>query len=195
MAQGSPGSSGKPLGATINRGDGKRYTRRMTQRLWAPWRLAYIERPGPKKGGCIFVDLPAEEDDEKNLILYRGLKAFVILNAYPYTNGHLMIAAYRHTSNMTELEDDELLEVQRLIRDSVRWLERAYRPEGFNIGANLGKAAGAGIEEHLHWHVVPRWVGDTNFMTVTGEARVLAQSLEDSYARLKAVVDEEVGIG
>ncbi|MGI8922828.1 MAG: HIT family protein [Fimbriimonadales bacterium] len=167
----------------------------MTQRLWAPWRLAYIEKPGPKEGGCIFVDLPAEQDDEKNLILFRGAKAFVILNAYPYTNGHLMIAAYRHTSNMEDLEDEELLEVQALIRDSVRWLEKAYRPEGFNIGANLGKAAGAGIEEHLHWHVVPRWVGDTNFMTVTGEARVLAQSLEDSYTRLKAVVDQEVGIG
>ncbi|HET6644755.1 MAG TPA: HIT domain-containing protein [Fimbriimonadales bacterium] len=163
----------------------------MSERLWAPWRLEYIEMPGEKGEGCIFVDLPAEEDDAKNLILYRGKTAFVILNAFPYTNGHLMVAPYKHTNEMAELADDEMLEIQQLIRDGVRWLTKAYGPEGFNIGANLGKAAGAGIADHLHWHVVPRWAGDTNFMPVTGGVRVLPQSLPESYARLRAVIEAE----
>ena len=163
----------------------------MSERLWAPWRLEYIEMPGEKGSGCIFVDLPAEEDDVKNLILFRGKRAFVMLNAFPYTNGHLMVAPYKHTNAMADLADDEMLEIQQLIRDGVRWLTNAYGPEGFNIGANFGKAAGAGIADHLHWHVVPRWVGDTNFMSVTGDVRVLPQSLQESYARLRAVIEAE----
>lgn len=163
----------------------------MSERLWAPWRLEYIEMPGEKGEGCIFVDLPLEEDDAKNLILYRGKTAFVILNAFPYTNGHLMVAPYKHTKDMADLSNEEMLEIQQLIRDGVRWLTKAYGPEGFNIGANLGKAAGAGIADHLHWHVVPRWAGDTNFMPVTGGVRVLPQSLPESYARLRAVIEAE----
>lgn len=161
------------------------------ERLWAPWRFEYIKSARSGGDECIFVDLPAQEDDRKNLILFRGRTAFVIMNAFPYNNGHLIVAPYKHTSEISELDDEELLEIQTLIRDCVRWLNKAYHPEGFNIGANLGRAAGAGIEGHLHWHVVPRWAGDTNFMPVVGEVRVLPQSLEDSYDAIKTVIMSE----
>ncbi len=160
-------------------------------RLWAPWRYAYIKAAKDGGGECIFVDLPAESDDRKNLIIFRGTTAFVIMNAFPYNNGHLMVAPYKHTSDMADLDDSELLEVQQLVRDCIRWLSAAYHPEGFNVGANLGRAAGAGIEDHLHWHIVPRWSGDTNFMPVVGEVRVLPQSLEESYDAIKTVIDSE----
>lgn len=161
----------------------------MAERLWAPWRLKYVEteagskRPG---SGCIFVDLPAEDNDRENLILHRGRTAFVILNRFPYTNGHLMVAPYRHTADLQELSDDELLEINQLVTACVRWITAAYRPQGFNIGVNLGVAGGAGIPDHVHWHIVPRWSGDTNFMTTVGDVRVLPQSLEESYDRLLA---------
>lgn len=167
---------------------------RMTERLWAPWRLSYIEKKdGPS--GCIFVDLPAENRDRENLILYRGRTAFVMLNRYPYCNGHLMIAPYKHTAELADLDDEELLEISRLLVRSVAWLRHAYRPEGFNIGLNLGRAAGAGIPDHVHWHVVPRWAGDTNYMTTVGETRVLPQSLEESYDRLRAAIEALEGEG
>lgn len=161
----------------------------MADRIWAPWRFGYVKDAKSAKG-CIFVDLPAQENDRENLILYRGETAFVIMNAYPYTNGHLMVAPYRHTSDLQDLSDEELLELQKLIRDCVRWLQKAYKPEGFNIGANLGRAAGAGIEDHLHWHIVPRWLGDTNFMTTAANTRVLPQSLEESYDTLSNVIEQ-----
>lgn len=157
----------------------------------APWRLTYIEKPNPKGGGtCIFVDLPAANDDEKNLILYRGETAFVMLNAYPYSSGHLMVAPFQHTADLSELGDDALLEINQLLAKGVMWLRRAYNPQGFNIGVNLGKVAGAGIPDHIHWHIVPRWDGDTNFMTVTGNTRVIPQSLAEAYERLKAARDQ-----
>lgn len=165
----------------------------MSERLWAPWRLTYIEtaaKPDLGDTGCIFVDLPAQADDRKNLILFRGQSAFVMLNAFPYTNGHLMVAPYRHTNDIAELNDDELLEINQLVAWSVRWIRATYHPDGFNIGVNVGRAAGAGIPTHIHWHIVPRWDGDTNFMTVVGDVRVLPQSLEESYDRLIAQVDE-----
>ncbi len=163
----------------------------MSERLWAPWRLSYIESaPSPSSGGtgCIFVDLPAANDDRKNLILFRGEHAFVMLNAFPYTNGHLMVAPYRHTNDITELSDAELLEINQLVAKSVGWIRKTYHPDGFNIGVNVGRAAGAGIPTHIHWHIVPRWEGDTNFMGVVGEVRVLPQSLEESYDRLAAAI-------
>lgn len=162
----------------------------MAERLWAPWRLSYIEKATPS-GGCIFVDLPAEDDDRKNLILYRGKTAFVIMNAFPYTNGHLMVAPFRHTADMSELEDEELLEINKLVSRTMGWIKAAYHPDGFNVGVNIGRAAGAGIPTHIHWHIVPRWEGDTNFMGVVGEVRVLPQSLEESYDRLKACIEAE----
>ncbi|MBI5708237.1 MAG: HIT domain-containing protein [Armatimonadetes bacterium] len=157
----------------------------MAERLWAPWRFAFVEK-ADSATGCIFVDLPAQDDDRKNLILHRGRTAFVMLNAYPYTNGHLMIAPYRHTADLSELEDAELLEINQLLAAAIRWIKAAYGPDGFNVGINLGSAGGAGIPDHVHWHIVPRWRGDTNFMTTVGEVRVLPQSLEDSYERLLA---------
>jgi ATP adenylyltransferase len=163
----------------------------MGERLWAPWRLEYIKKARKGHGECIFVELPKQSDDRKNLILYRGQHAFVILNAFPYTNGHLMVAPYLHTAELADLSDEEHLEVAHLIRDSIRWLTAAYEPDGFNIGMNLGIAAGAGITDHLHWHVVPRWQGDTNFMPVVGEVRVLPESLEETYDRLRAIIDHE----
>lgn len=164
----------------------------MPERLWAPWRLEYIEKASKDPGGegCIFVDLPRQEDDRKNLILFRGKTAFVMLNAFPYTNGHLMVAPYKHTSNMSDLSDEELLEVNQLVSKCLQWIKKAYGPDGFNIGVNLGKVAGAGIPDHIHWHIVPRWEGDTNFMTTVGEVRVLPQSLEESWERLRKEVEK-----
>lgn len=163
----------------------------MPERIWAPWRLVYIENATPSGKGCIFVDLPASTDDRQNLVLYRGKKAFVMLNRFPYTNGHLMIAPYKHTADLSELDDDELLEINKMLASVVKWLTKAFKPEGFNIGVNLGHVAGAGIPTHVHWHIVPRWNGDTNFMTVVGDVRVIPQSLEDTYDRLRQVIESE----
>lgn len=154
--------------------------------LWAPWRMEYIKRPTTgKPSGDIFLDLPAENNDAQNLILHRGEAAFVILNAFPYTNGHLMVAPFRQIADIVELEDAELLEIQQLVVRAVRWIRTVYRPDGFNIGVNMGSAAGAGIPVHIHWHIVPRWNGDTNFMTSVGQVRVMPETLDQSYARLR----------
>src|SRR5437667_4077255 len=115
--------------------------------------MTYREEAAPQEGGCIIVDLPGRNKARENLIHFRGKAAFVIMNAFPYTNGHLMVAPYHSTNDLAELSNGEMLEIQSLIRDCTRWLTIAYKPEGFNVGANLGKAAGAGIEEHLHWHI------------------------------------------
>ncbi|HJP83635.1 MAG TPA: HIT domain-containing protein [Fimbriimonadaceae bacterium] len=164
----------------------------MSERIWAPWRMEYIEKPQTGTDELnIFVDLPAQEDDRKNLILKRGQTTFVMLNAFPYTNGHLLVAPYRQTPDIEELNDEELLEVNQLLAKAVRWIKAAYRPDGFNIGINMGRAGGAGIPSHIHWHIVPRWNGDTNFMTTVGEVRVLPQTLEDSYDRLKQIADAD----
>lgn len=151
--------------------------------------MKYIQHEGDSgKGGCIFVDLPAQENDRENLILFRGKTAFVILNRYPYTSGHLMVAPYRHTAELADLDDAELLEINQLVVKCTQWITECYRPQGFNIGVNLGSAGGAGIPDHIHWHIVPRWSGDTNFMTTVGEARVLPEDLLDSYDRLFAAI-------
>ncbi|GAB4133940.1 MAG: HIT domain-containing protein [Fimbriimonadaceae bacterium] len=164
----------------------------MPERLAAPWRFEYVSTADAQaQGGCIFVDLPAQSDDRKNLILYRGRTAFVMLNAFPYTSGHLMVAPYKHTARMDELDDAELLEINQLIARAMRWIEAVYKPEGFNVGVNLGQAGGAGIPTHLHWHIVPRWRGDTNFMTTVADVRVIPQSLESAYDHLKAAVDAD----
>jgi ATP adenylyltransferase len=165
----------------------------MSKRLWAPWRFGYVEKAAKGESACIFVDLPQQQNDRENLILYRGETAFVMLNAFPYTNGHLMVAPYKHVADMDALSDQELLEVQKLVAAALRWIGRAYSPDGYNIGVNLGRAAGAGIPSHIHWHVVPRWHGDTNFMASVGEVRVLPQSLEDSYDKLR-VAAAELGV-
>ena len=159
----------------------------MAERLWAPWRFSYIEKK--EAPGCFLVDLPLQDNDRENGIIHRGKTAFVILNRYPYTNGHLMVAPFKHTAEMSELSDEELLEIQKLLTCCISWIRKAYNPEGFNIGINLGSAGGAGVPSHIHWHIVPRWVGDTNFMTTVGDVRVLPQTIEESYDRLLAAME------
>jgi ATP adenylyltransferase len=149
------------------------------ERLWAPWRLEYIK--GPKPDECIFCTKPEAGDDRANHIVRRGEHCFAILNAFPYNNGHLMVAPYRHVPSIEELDDAALLELMSLAQGGLGALRGAYGPEGFNLGINQGKVAGAGVEHHIHLHVVPRWSADTNFMPVIGGTRVLPQSLEASY--------------
>jgi ATP adenylyltransferase len=150
--------------------------------LWAPWRSKYIS--SPKTAGCIFCNAVACCDDRETLILYRGESVFVILNRYPYTSGHLMIAPYEHVSRLNQTSEESAREMMVLLRRAEQALEDEYHPDGINLGMNLGEAAGAGIEEHIHMHVLPRWFGDANFMTSVGGTRVLPEALEDSYARL-----------
>lgn len=161
-------------------------------RLWAPWRMEYIEQ-SDKKPGCIFCVLPEENDDDKNLILYRGEYCFIMLNSFPYNPGHLMVSPYMHTADMYDLDDLTLLEINHLVRYCTKLLKATSNPDGFNLGVNLGRTAGAGIADHIHWHIVPRWNGDTNFMPVIAETRVLPQSLQASYKKLKQKM-EEIGV-
>ncbi len=152
--------------------------------LFAPWRMQYIS--APKEGdGCIFCDLPLENRDEENLILFRGDSCFVIMNAFPYNPGHLMVAPYRHTAEYEALGNEELMEMQLLAGRCIRALKQSMSPQGFNMGVNLGKVAGAGFDGHLHLHIVPRWNGDTNFMPVFSEVRVVAECLGATYKKLK----------
>lgn len=157
------------------------------QRIWAPWRLAYIK--GEASPECIFCSKPAQGDDSATYILHRAERCFVILNAFPYTNGHLMIAPYEHLSGLEQLDAQTLAEMMALTQHAVRALDGAYQPEGYNIGVNQGRVAGAGVEHHIHLHVVPRWGGDTNFMPVIGDTRVLPQSLDESFRALRGGFD------
>lgn len=161
------------------------------ERIWSPWRMAYIQaaKEQGEDGGCIFCDLPAEGDDVRTMILARGELAFVIVNSFPYNPGHLMVAPFRHVGAFTSLEAAELADVDALVARSIRALEQEMEPHGYNLGMNLGRVAGAGIPDHVHWHLVPRWNGDTNFMPVVGQARVLPELLEETYARLRPRFD------
>ena len=150
--------------------------------VWAPWRIEYVR--GGKPAGCIFCDKPAENKDAGNYILLRGKTGFIMLNSYPYNPGHLLVASYRHLASPEDLTPAERHEHFELISRGVAVLKKAYQPEGFNIGVNLGKAAGAGVADHFHSHIVPRWNGDTNFMTVVGDIRVVPQALADTYQTL-----------
>lgn len=154
-------------------------------RLWAPWRMAYVAGAGPTTG-CIFCQAQAGGDDRKALVLLRSERAFLILNAYPYTPGHLMAVLNRHVGTAAEATPEELADAMRLAGVATRALGAEYRAEGFNIGINQGGVAGAGIDDHLHVHVVPRWAGDSNFMPVLGETRVLPEALEVTYDRLRS---------
>jgi ATP adenylyltransferase len=151
--------------------------------LWAPWRIKYIE--SPKARACIFCIEEAETRDRENLVVYRGRRSFVVMNRYPYNTGHLMVAPYRHVRDLVELTEEELLDLMKNVSLSIRILREALKPEGFNIGMNMGKVAGAGIEDHLHIHVVPRWAGDTNFMPVIACVKVMPELLESTYDRLR----------
>ena len=153
------------------------------KRLWAPWRIEYIL--GEKEGECIFCEKPKQEKDEDNYILLRGKRCLVMLNAYPYNNGHLMIAPYRHIDSVEDLEGDEARDMMEILSRMITLLKKVLRPEGFNVGMNLGSVAGAGIVGHLHLHVVPRWKGDTNFMPLISNTKIISESLRKTYQKLK----------
>ena len=151
--------------------------------LWAPWRMEYIL--GEKESGCIFCTRINQQNDRKNLILFRGENNFVIMNKYPYNNGHLMVVPNRHTSEFDSLSDPEKLEMMNLVSKSMNVLKKTVSPDGFNVGLNIGKIAGAGIDDHLHFHIVPRWAADTNFMPVVGQTKVISEDLGETWDRLK----------
>ena len=151
--------------------------------LWAPWRIKFI-LDALKIPGCVFCKTSKEGDDLRNLIVHRSQHSFTILNKYPYNSGHIMVVPFRHVGDFSTLTDEELLDIHREIRRGVDVLKEAMRPQGFNIGMNLGEAGGAGIRDHLHYHVVPRWNGDTNFMPALGDTKVLPEALEETAARL-----------
>lgn len=153
------------------------------ERIWAPWRIRYIQME--KSGGCILCEKPGEDNDTLNYILYRGNKNFIILNSYPYNPGHLMVAPYRHVASLDEFSDEERNEHFELVSRGIKVLRQAFDPGGFNIGVNIGKVAGTGIDDHVHTHIVPRWQGDTNFVPVLSDIRVLPEALSDTYEKLK----------
>jgi ATP adenylyltransferase len=153
------------------------------ERIWAPWRNEYIQME--KGEGCILCDTPRENNVTSNYILLRGDKNFIIMNRYPYNPGHLMTAPYRHIATLEELTDEELHEHFELVRRSTKVLKQAFNLTGFNIGINMGRVAGAGIEDHIHTHIVPRWQGDTNFMAAVSDIRVLSEALADTYEKLR----------
>ena len=163
------------------------------EHLWSPWRLAYVTADkvtgDTPKTGCIFCER-GDASHADPLVVYRGTLAYLVLNKYPYNNGHLLIVPYRHTPTLATLTGDELQEMARLTQRTEVALREAYSPDGINVGVNLGKPAGAGIVEHVHIHVVPRWNGDTNFMTVFGDTRVLPEDLESTANRLRPIFDK-----
>lgn len=153
------------------------------KQIWAPWRMAYIEQ-GSKEEGCIFCEKLNQNDAREALVLAQTAHSFIMLNKYPYNNGHLLLAPKRHEKDLSRLLSEEYGDLNEALRRSIQIIQEALTPGGINLGMNLGKCAGAGVEDHLHWHVVPRWEGDTNFMPVLGEARVMPQHLLESYDRL-----------
>ncbi len=153
--------------------------------LWSPWRMAYIQTPKNQQS-CIFCKALEENQDAENLILFRGKSVFVILNRYPYTSGHILVVPYAHQPSLEKLDPVGRAEIMEVASQWIQVIQEVYHPQGFNLGINIGEAAGAGIADHVHLHVVPRWQGDTNFMSTLGITRVLPESLEDTYQRLKA---------
>jgi len=156
--------------------------------LWAPWRMEYILSDGEQ--GCFICDLTRAEPSEENLLLYRNEHAMVLMNKYPYNNGHILVAPVAHTSDLSELSESEYGETMELFRFSLKALESLMNPEGFNAGLNLGKSGGAGLEEHVHFHIVPRWHGDTNFMPVIGDMRVIPEAIRETYNFLRPLFDK-----
>lgn len=155
----------------------------MERQLWAPWRISYIL--GPKPDECVFCIPDTEEEDEERLILHRGKNCFVIMNKYPYNNGHIMVCPYRHVMDLGDLDADTIHEIMDYLQFCTKVLKANFHCPGINIGLNMGEAAGAGIREHLHFHLVPRWNGDSSFLAVMDGVRTMPQYLSDTYAALK----------
>jgi ATP adenylyltransferase len=152
--------------------------------LWSPWRMKYIEKES-RQEGCIFCDALAKQDGQENLVVMRGEQTFVMLNRFPYTSGHLMVVPFEHRPTLEALDPPTRAEMMELVSESLVVLRSVYVPQAFNVGANIGEVAGAGIPEHVHMHIVPRWAGDTSFMTTVGNSRVLPESLEETYQRVR----------
>ncbi len=153
--------------------------------LWTPWRFAYVTE-ADRAAGCVFCEKAAEGDDERNFVVYRGRQNYLLLNIYPYTVGHLVITPYRHIDTLAAGESEELAEMMELTRRAETALRNVYRPQGLNIGMNIGKSAGAGVAGHIHMHVLPRWAADSNFVTVIGETRTLPEDLATTWKKLRA---------
>ena len=151
--------------------------------LWTPWRYQYVTK-GDAPSVCVFCTAAGSSDDRKTLIVHRAAHNFIILNRFPYTNGHVMVVPFQHVASLQDLPEEALVEMMRLARECEKHLRAIYHPDGLNIGLNLGRSAGAGIAGHIHMHVLPRWTGDTNFMTVTGETRVLPEDLDITWEKL-----------
>lgn len=162
----------------------------LMEHLWAPWRMSYIAPRTPQTQECIFCAKPAEERDAENYILYRGKRCFMLLNLYPYNNGHLMIAPYQHVGSIELLDAEALAEMMAQAQLALRALRKAMNPDGFNMGINQGKVAGAGFADHVHLHVVPRWNGDTNFMPVLADVKVMPDFLEHTCKQLKQAIED-----
>ena len=160
------------------------------ENLWAPWRMAFIEPKTPPKLGCIFCSQPAEHRDKEHYILYRGERCFMMLNLYPYNNGHVMIAPYEHIGSLEGIDAATLAELMTQAQLALRALGKTMNPDGFNMGINQGKAAGAGFADHIHYHIVPRWHGDTNFMPVLADIRVIPEHLDSTYQKLLGALKE-----
>lgn len=160
--------------------------------LWTPWRFQYMARVSAgKQPACFFCDAVASDRDDETLLVYRGKKMFVILNRYPYTSGHVMVVPYAHVADLSLCEPDALAEMMQLAQRVETAYKTNYKPDGMNLGMNLGRAAGAGVAGHLHLHMLPRWVGDSNFMTVTGETRVHPEALATTYEKLCKALNEK----
>jgi ATP adenylyltransferase len=158
------------------------------EHLWTPWRMTYLQGTQPKPEGCLFCNVIATPaSDAVNFVLHRGQYAFIILNLYPYSNGHLMIVPFSHVDSIEHLSSDELGEIMTLSQKCLALLRQAYNPQGFNMGVNIGGAAGAGVPGHVHMHIVPRWTGDSNFMTTLANTRVIPEVIEQTYERLKTL--------
>ncbi len=159
------------------------------KKIWAPWRSHSSMESGYKKWKCLFCGLWSSEEDCENLVLDRGEHSLTLMNLYPYNSGHLMVAPCRHTAEYETLTETEITEINKSIQKAIVILKKIYKPDGLNLGLNLGQAAGAGVADHLHYHIVPRWVGDTNFMPLIGKTKVVSVDLEESYEALKEEYD------
>ncbi len=154
------------------------------KRIWAPWRIDFILHAREKRSACILCELPKKGVGEESLVLKTSAHSYLVMNRYPYNAGHLMIVPMLHTKSFDGFSDDALLDIHRMIREGIKVLSKTMQPDGFNVGMNMGESGGAGIPDHLHYHIVPRWTGDTNYLPVLGETRVLPETLEDTYRRL-----------
>ncbi len=158
------------------------------ERLWAPWRIGYI-LSDKKEQGCIFCNALKANNDEEKLILYRSKHSFIIMNLYPYNAGHIMAVPNRHINTPLELTEDEQLDLFKLVNLGIKTIQKVMKPDGFNLGMNLGKTAGAGIDDHIHIHIVPRWNGDTNFMSTVSDTKVISEALKETYNKLRGAIE------